>query len=238
MNRERFIRRAYLEPTLNDRALSVYPVRTAILGAVRECLPDFSGELLDVGCGIMPYRELIREANPAVTSYTGLDLAASEVHDTSIADLHWDGQRIPLPDDAVDTVIATEFLEHSFEPVAVLAEIGRVLRPGGLFFFTVPFVWPLHEVPNDFARYTPFGLERLLGDAGFDSPRIRSLGGWHAAMAQMRSNLGAARIDPKLARRLARAVIPRLLKADTADHDFGHHCMVSGLYGTARKVAP
>ncbi len=62
---------------------------------------------------------------------------------------------IPLEDGSFDTVLMTEVLEHLEEPARGLAEAGRLLRPGGKLILTTPFMWPLHEEPRDFFRYSP-----------------------------------------------------------------------------------
>jgi hypothetical protein len=54
-----------------------------------------------------------------------------------------------------------------------LAEIFRVLKPGGQLLLTVPFVWDEHEQPFDFARYSSFGLRHLLKRAGFEVKELR-----------------------------------------------------------------
>jgi SAM-dependent methyltransferase len=224
---------------LTKQTLDVYVPRQALLKAIKECLPQFHGELLDVGCGQMPYREMILQTNGNVSRYLGLDLQSSSVHDTSIADLHWDGKNIPLPQNSVDTAMSTEVLEHSFYPTQTLLEINRVLRPGGLFFFTVPFIWPLHETPHDAYRYTPFSLKMHLEEAKFTNITIRSLGGWHTSFAQMLGlwvkESGLSRWQKKIAVRIAKRLIPYLIRNDRKDNNFGHHCMISGLYGTAVK---
>ncbi|HQR30361.1 MAG TPA: class I SAM-dependent methyltransferase [Anaeromyxobacteraceae bacterium] len=229
--------RPFLEPSLRDDTLNVYVPRVAILRAVRASLGRFRGTLLDVGCGQMPYRELILAENPAVTRYLGLDLASSDVHDTRVADLHWDGRRIPLENGSVQSAMATEVLEHAFDPLTLLSEIHRVLEPGGAFFFTVPFLWPLHETPHDAYRYTPYSLRMHLERSGFVQVGLRSLGGWHASMAQMIGlwavDAGLAGLRRRVARRVARIAIPWLLRIDEPDDRFGQHCMVTGLHGTA-----
>lgn len=233
------INKHFLNIQLTDEMIDVYMPRISILEAMKSSLQVFNGKLLDVGCGKMPYRELIRDNNPKVTEYIGLDLAVSDNHDTSVADLLWDGKTIPLEDNSVDSVMATEVLEHSFKPDETLAEIFRVLKPGGTFFFTVPFIWPLHETPYDAFRYTPFSLKMFLENAGFSEPEIKSLGGWHAAFAQMmglwvkESPLTGFR--KKWALRIAKKLFPYLIKNDVKDNGFGQHCMITGLYGTAIK---
>jgi len=163
--------------------LDNYFVRRSILHSLRQSMPRFRGALLDVGCGEQPYRDLIRLEAPLVRSYTGLDL--DHPYYRKKPDLLWDGTAIPLADRSVDVVLLTEVLEHCPDPAGVLREIHRVLKPDGWLFFTVPFVWPLHDVPYDEYRYTPFALGRLLGGAGFppDRQELWALGGTDATLA-------------------------------------------------------
>lgn len=170
-------------PNLCLGNLDIYLVRTALLRLVHESAPLFCGTVLDVGCGEMPYRQIIC-ASPGVRRYIGLDLEASDIYRRH-PDLVWDGASIPLPDAAVDGALSTEVLEHCPDPGAVLTEISRVLCPGGVLFCTVPFLWPLHDVPHDQYRFTPFALLRLLEGAGFHRVRLGALGGWDASLVQM-----------------------------------------------------
>ena len=167
------------------QTLDRYSVRRAILMALTEKLPLMQGALLDVGCGKMPYKNYVLE-NSMVTSYTGLDIDSALTYDAQVRpDYIWDGSQMPFKNTTYECAIATEVLEHCPDPETVLKEVFRVLKPGGVFFFTVPFLWNLHEVPHDEYRYTPFSLERHLKAAGFSSIQIKATGGWHAAMAQM-----------------------------------------------------
>ena len=236
---QEFIETHFLNIQLNEHTLDTYIPRIAILSAVKEYMMLFDGSLLDVGCGQMPYRKMITEANKKITSYMGLDLKSSSIHDTSVADLHWDGKTIPLENEVVNCAMATEVLEHSFEPEQTLNEINRVMKKGGTFFFTVPFVWPLHEVPYDAYRYTPFSLKRHLENTNFSNIEIKSLGGWHTSFGQMlglwakESQLSGNK--KKLAIYFAKKIIPWLLKNDLKENTFKHHTMISGLYGFATK---
>lgn len=72
---------------------------------------------------------------------------------------------IPLPAESVDTVICTEVLEHVRDPLAAIAEMARVLRPGGYMILASPFVHPVHG-SVDLWRFTGDGLELLLRQAG------------------------------------------------------------------------
>ena len=95
----------------------------------------------------------------------------------------WDGATIPMPDVSVGSCLLTEVLEHCPDPQAVLIEIHRVLKPRGFLFLTVPFVWPMHTVPHDEYRYTPFALRRMLDMAGFTDAKIEATGGRDAMLA-------------------------------------------------------
>ena len=157
----------FLNPQPVPERLFDYRIRRDIRDALTAQLPLFHGTLLDVGCGQMPYRPLLMSPPSRVSRYVGLDLAGG-VHTPS--DLVFDGRNIPLGDGSVDTAMATEVLEHCPAPDELLGEICRVLKPEGFFFFTVPFFWPLHELPNDCFRYTPQRLQSFLEQAGFESP--------------------------------------------------------------------
>lgn len=181
---ERQIKDEFLAMPLNPKTMGFYSVRTALLKSVREETKSFYGRVLDVGCGFMPYRKLI-ESNPQVGKYVGMDLQQPTYYGHIEPDLKWNGEKIPLADESVDCVMATEFLEHYAEPEKILNEIRRVLKPGGRFYATVPFIWNLHEIPYDEYRYTPYSLKRHLKNAGYENIEIKPLGGWNRSFAQM-----------------------------------------------------
>lgn len=200
----------------------------------------FEGIVLDVGCGDMPYKALILEANSAVTEYIGLDLESGPITRNAAPDLTWDGQSIPLLENSVECAVATEVFEHCEDPGMVMREIYRVLKPSGTLIFTVPFLWPLHEVPYDHYRFTPFALERLLKAAGFTEIELMKLGGWDAALAQMLGlwvirRPGLNRVFRKCLEWSSRPIIALLNRTDRAGSDFSESQMLTGIGGVARK---
>jgi SAM-dependent methyltransferase len=84
-------------------------------------------------------------------------------------DVVGDVQRLPFADASIDLVYATGLLEHVADERAVIAEIRRVLRPGGLAHVEVPFLEQYHEDPIDCRRLTAPGLERAMRAAGFET---------------------------------------------------------------------
>ncbi len=139
------------------------------------------GRLLDVGCGSKPYRELL---GARVTEWIGVDIpdpaagrAEAEVTGSALA--------LPFRDRVFDTVLSTQVLEHTPEPARMLAEIARVLRPGGCLVLSAPQTNPLHEEPHDFYRYTHHGLRYLAEQSGLTVMRIQPMGGNLATFLQL-----------------------------------------------------
>jgi SAM-dependent methyltransferase len=128
-------------------------------------LPERRGFVLDAGCGAQPYRSLV---NPEAT-YQGIDHADAERHfGYSMPDTtYYQGDRWPVSDASVDVVLSTETLEHVPEPPVYLSQALRCLKPGGMLILTVPFAARWHFIPNDYWRFTPSGLQRLLSATGF-----------------------------------------------------------------------
>ncbi|NNG38585.1 class I SAM-dependent methyltransferase [Flexivirga sp. ID2601S] len=56
--------------------------------------------------------------------------------------MHGDARQMPFADNSFDRVVASEILEHIHEDEAVMAEIFRVVKPGGLVAVSVPRNWP------------------------------------------------------------------------------------------------
>lgn len=77
------------------------------------------------------------------------------------ADIIADAQDIPLLNNSQDFILCTEMLEHVKSPEKVIQEIYRILKPGGTIVLTTRFVYGLHETPNDYFRFTRYGLVSL-----------------------------------------------------------------------------
>lgn len=65
---------------------------------------------------------------------------------------------LPFACSSVDGILCESVLEHVREARQALAEMARVLKPGGELFLAVPFLWPFHSSPHDYWRWTERGL--------------------------------------------------------------------------------
>jgi SAM-dependent methyltransferase len=79
-----------------------------------------------------------------------------------------------IPDESYDIVILDQVLEHVENPMKAIKEVRRILRPGGSFIGTTPFLIYVHPVPKDYWRFTEDGLKVLLKE--FSSVEIHSWG--------------------------------------------------------------
>lgn len=168
-------RRSYFNPYRMDHVL--------LRDAVAALAPGLSGRMLDVGCGERPYSRFFTNVQryfgvEHLAAVTNVDqrLAVSVAHVGHVVDAFADGSALPFRDAAFDSALATEVLEHVPDADLVAREIARVVKDGGHVLITVPFVGELHQVPYDFRRFTRFGIERVLTDAGFEVLELRSRG--------------------------------------------------------------
>jgi SAM-dependent methyltransferase len=143
--------------------------------------------VLDAGAGQAPYREFFDHC-----TYVTSDWAQSQHPEAARSDVIAPLDNLPLESASFDAVVSTQVLEHVAEPRTMLAELHRILAPGGRLWLTVPFVGELHEEPFDFYRYTNHGLRHLLEAAGFRELSVEPIGGYFSAMAALSRNCGLA----------------------------------------------
>jgi SAM-dependent methyltransferase len=155
-------------------------------------LSSLRGKLLDVGCGEMPYRSCF---HPDL-AYTGIDVpqAAAFAMRGSDSVVPFDGISIPFPHASFDTVLCTEVLEHAAQPAALIAEIERVLKPGGTLLATVPFSARVHYAPYDFHRFTKYALTGMF--ASFEDVSVEERGNDLAVIANKLIVVAARMVRP------------------------------------------
>ena len=151
-----------------------------IIWAMRRYLPN-PRNFLEIGCGTGFVLRGLRGAFPSAelsgseVFTAGLAFAAERVPSARFYQM--DAREIPFRDE-FDAIGAFDVIEHIEEDEAVMAEVGRALRPGGSFLITVPQHPALWSAQDEHAfhvrRYVARDLRRKLEAAGFEILRMTS----------------------------------------------------------------
>jgi SAM-dependent methyltransferase len=132
-------------------------------------VPYLTGRLLDAGCGSQLYKNMFQ-----CDAYTGMEISSrfkpDIVGDVRHIDMVGDG--------SFDSVLCNQVLEHVDDVERAIAEMHRVLRPGGCLCVTVPFIGRLHGMPHDYWRFSISGLRYLLEKHHFEVELIDPMGGF------------------------------------------------------------
>jgi SAM-dependent methyltransferase len=133
---------------------------------VRDRITEFlrphstGARVLDLGCGNSPYAALFPNR------------MCLDIRRRPGAAIVCDAHYLPFMTGSFDLILSTEVLEHTLEPQRIVDEIRRVLRPGGRVLLTTRFIFPLHDVPGDYYRFTNYALAHLFRD--WSSARVEA----------------------------------------------------------------
>jgi SAM-dependent methyltransferase len=184
----------------------------------RFILSHASGGLtLDLGAQNGPYaahfpRRVALDLNPA-----------AHLH------LRGDAHALPFADRVFDTVLCTEVLEHLTEPQRAIDEMYRVLKPGGALLLTTRFLFPIHDAPHDYFRFTKYGLRHLL--RRFDDVRVEDETDAIGALAVLVQRLGMqAQTLGTTALRAGWLVLARVVRRLSF--------LITAEYGDSRRLTP
>jgi SAM-dependent methyltransferase len=135
----------------------LYLVLSDLLIAIKVLRPSVS-KMIDYGCGGSPYRSLFADC-----TYHRADLAGGRDLDFE----YGADAKLPSHVSGYDCVLSTQVLEHVDDPEAYLNECYRILLPGGHLILTTHGLFEDHACPQDYWRWTAYGLKRLVEGAGF-----------------------------------------------------------------------
>ena len=106
-------------------------------------------QVLDIGAGATAYQRFFPHR-------TTLDIDPARN-----PDIVADAQELPFGNDMYDRILCIDMLEHTLDPGKVIDECHRILKPGGKLIFATRFVYPFHDAPGDYWRFTRSSLERI-----------------------------------------------------------------------------
>ena len=127
--------------------------------------------VLAVGAGGRFNEILLRHAHARPFVVTSFDIDA-----TRRPRVAGDVCACPFLPESFDAVVVGEVLEHVHSPQLAIGNLHALLNSGGALILTAPFIFPIHERPRDYFRYTRYGLAFLLSD--FRNVRITPRSSW------------------------------------------------------------
>jgi len=165
----------YKEPPLPsiDRLRRLYkgiPGESILRALEYESLADkdISGKVLDVGGG--------KKAKYVKHLPKGLEIDSINIdHSIEPTYIVQPGSSFPIEDNSYDNVICFNTLEHIYDSKFVLEEILRVLKPGGVAYITIPFMFRIHGHPDDYFRATPSWWKETARIVGFSRMELQPL---------------------------------------------------------------
>lgn len=162
--------------------------------AIQEAKKYAKGKLIDIGCGRMPYR---KELESLVDSYTGVDHPqVSKLYRGGFKpEVLADAKKLPFRNNSFDIALLIQVLEHVDSPDRIIKEAARVLKPNGVLILSVPFFYPLHDMPYDWGRYTSTALKSFISQAGLRLIKIKVQGGFFEFWLQMLNTFLLKRIN-------------------------------------------
>lgn len=180
------------DPSPHGQWQSGNPYGQQVLSMIED---NRDGWVLDCGSG-----------SPSVGFYNVVHL---DLHAFPNVDVVTDGSALPFGDDTFDAVLSEAVLEHVRDPNAYMAEITRVLKPGGLVRVDVAFMTPYHGVPDHFFNMTRSGLAHVCDLAGLDVEHLDPGPHQHPqiALSLMLNQYVLATPDPEKRRRFMNLTI-------------------------------
>jgi SAM-dependent methyltransferase len=173
-------------------------------------------EILDVGCDEGTNFAVLNQFGRTITANDSEQNLRHSAHRDIAPAVCSEPERLPFGDDRFDIVVALDVVQTAEHDVSCLAEIHRVLKPGGKIIVTVPaygFLWSEHdEVLQHRRRYTSAQMRTKLARAGFELERatyFANLLFFPVALMRTAQNLFRRRMPP----RTARIVPPHWLNA-------------------------
>ena len=146
----------------------------------RQCLDEIRNmRVLDIGSGNADYN--LHRSN----QHLRLDYPETGQYYSKRPDVYGDARKLPLKTESMDVVLLLEVLEHIPDTESTIHEIRRVLKDGGMLYLSVPFIYPAHDLPHDYFRFSIAGASHLLQKNGFSVELVQVHGNSMVTILQL-----------------------------------------------------
>lgn len=125
--------------------------------------------VLDYGAGNSPYKKYLN-----YDEYKSLDVIQNKNKDIDL--LTRPNKKIPIKSNYFDIVLLIDVISHIYDFNSTLKECYRVLKKNGKVFVYTPFIYRENETPNDFWRFTSFGIRKIINQNKFKDIKIKKIG--------------------------------------------------------------
>jgi len=178
----------YVNPDLLEKS-SILDSINYIANKYRKRLTN--KKLLDIGCGSKPYKQSFKQLG---ITYEGIDFENFSVNYSfkrTAPDYYFsknylnDFKLSQFNDDSYDIVTAFQVLEHHENIDMFFSETCRILKQGGYLLISFPFIWELHEEPNDFQRLTHYKIKKLCITHGLRMKEVVKRGSTLSVISQL-----------------------------------------------------
>ncbi|MAE43262.1 hypothetical protein CMO93_05805 [Candidatus Woesearchaeota archaeon] len=122
--------------------------------------------ILDVGCGNKPSYHKNIKAN----------IVCIDIGKTKKTHVICDAKSLPLKKSKFDGIVCVNSLYYHNNPYKSIKEFSNVLRKNGKLVLVTPFIYPVHDAPDDKYRFTEYGIKELLKE-NFNIKEIKTIGG-------------------------------------------------------------
>ena len=180
----------------------VFFIRERIKKLMKEVFNKDNDKILDVGCGDNPFYKGIIKGK----------VFGFDVHPSSFTHFIGNADNLPFKPKSFDKVLLANSLYYFDNPFKVINDIHSILKDKGTLFISVPFFYPIHDIPDDKFRFTEFGLRDILKDK-FNIKKVEAIGGFFTIPSVIIHSLlkGIPLISPKSFRKVAKVVVFSLL---------------------------
>lgn len=136
---------------------------------------DESGKkIIDIGAGNCQYKRFFKKLN----------YFSQDIQNNQEKSINYIGPIDELPENSFDYILCTQVLEHLKNPQLAFKNFYRILKNNGKVFLTTHMAFEEHMIPNDYFRFTRYGLKHLAESSGLRVEKIEPQGGRFIVLAK------------------------------------------------------